>query len=110
MLTLLIMTGDESSDWFFHNGFVSEYSDDSFVDNADILDFNGLCLLGFDSSESFHNFTDYFDAHHGTIDFNYSADDMDVFPTVSIDVLPIFTPSGESVIQSAKHDYLVLHR
>lgn len=68
MLTLLIMTGDESSDWFYHNGFVSEYSDDSFVDNADILDFNGLCLLGFDSSESFHNFTDYFDAHHGTID------------------------------------------
>lgn len=104
MLTLLIMTE-------VMNLLIGFIIMDSFLNILImVLDFNGLCLLGFDSSESFHNFTDYFDAHHGIIDFSYSADDMDVFPIVSIDVLPIFTPSGESIIQSAKHDYLVLHR
>ncbi|XP_037779697.1 uncharacterized protein LOC119576182 [Penaeus monodon] len=76
------------------NNLVSNFGDGF---NSNVLDFK---------DSWFHDFTDSFDAQHGTGDFGYDADDFDVFPQVSTDVLTISTPSGESVIQAAKLDHL----
>jgi len=77
--------------------------------------------FGFDSSlglahsncscfSDFDDFTDGFDEHFGTTDLGYNDDDFDLFPTVSTDVFPISTPSGESCIAKAKLDHLGSHR
>jgi len=95
-------------------------SDDFNGSNFDFIDGGGFdnCFNDLDEvycfadspregSTPFEDFTDHFDNHFGVADFGYDAEDFDVFPSISADVLPIVTPSGdESFIDKASLEHL----